>query len=79
MGIPAGEAGRPAQSSNLQWPRRKIDHFILAKLDQNKLQPSPAADKRTLIRRAYFDLIGLPLYEDVQALSPIPRSTLTSS
>jgi hypothetical protein len=59
--------------SNPQWPRRKIDYFILAKLDENKLQPSPAADKRTLIRRAYFDLIGLPpSYEEVQAFVANP-------
>jgi hypothetical protein len=63
----------PPKVSNPQWPRRKIDYFILAKLDQNKLQPSPAADKRTLIRRAYFDLIGLPpSYEEVQAFVENP-------
>jgi hypothetical protein len=37
-----------------------VDHFILAKLDENNLKPNPPADKRTLIRRASFDLIGLP-------------------
>jgi cytochrome c553 len=63
----------PPKVSNPQWPRRKIDYFILAKLDENKLEPSPAADKRTLIRRAYFDLIGLPpSYEDVQAFVANP-------
>ena len=34
--------------------------FILAKLEANNLQPVEAATKNTLIRRAYFDLIGLP-------------------
>src|SRR5262245_10429347 len=42
------------------WPKTPIDSFILAKLTQNQLRPSPKADKRTLIRRATFDLIGLP-------------------
>ncbi len=37
-----------------------VDAFILAKLEAKKLEPSPLADKRTLIRRASFDLIGLP-------------------
>ena len=44
-------------------PRAKsegIDHFIRAKLAEKGLQPSPVADARTLIRRLYFDLIGLP-------------------
>ncbi len=37
-----------------------IDAFIRARLAENKLAPSPEADRRTLIRRLYFDLIGLP-------------------
>lgn len=42
------------------WARTPIDQFILAKLEQHKLRPSAPADKRTLLRRVYFDLIGLP-------------------
>ena len=51
-----------------RWTKEKIDWFILAKLEQNKLQPSPEADRATLIERASLDLTGLrPTYEEVQA------------
>ena len=42
------------------WARNDIDRFILAKLEQMHLAPSAPADARTLVRRAYFDLTGLP-------------------
>jgi hypothetical protein len=42
------------------WVKTPIDAFILAGLEERKLHPSPPADKRTLIRRATFDLTGLP-------------------
>jgi hypothetical protein len=42
------------------WPYNGIDHFILAKLEANGLKPVGDAEKRALIRRATFDLIGLP-------------------
>jgi hypothetical protein len=42
------------------WIKTPVDAFILAKLKENGMQPNPAADKRTLIRRATFDLTGLP-------------------
>jgi mono/diheme cytochrome c family protein len=45
---------------NKKWARTEIDRFILAKLEAAKLQPVARADKRTLIRRASFDLTGLP-------------------
>jgi hypothetical protein len=43
-----------------QWVRNPIDRFILAKLEAHELQPSAEADRRTLIRRLSFDLLGLP-------------------
>ena len=53
--------------SQADWPRSKADRFIMATLDQHGLKPTPDADRRTLIRRAYFDVIGLPpLPEEVQ-------------
>ena len=42
------------------WARTPIDQFILAQLEANGLRPSAPADKRTLLRRVYFDLLGLP-------------------
>ena len=42
------------------WVRNPIDAFILAKLEAKDLDPSPEADKITLLRRVSFDLIGLP-------------------
>ncbi len=42
------------------WPRNEIDRFILARLESAGVKPAPPADKRTLIRRATLDLIGLP-------------------
>jgi hypothetical protein len=52
------------------WTRTKIDRFILAKLEQNKLTPSPQANARTLILRAYLDLTGLkPSYEEVESFA----------
>ncbi|MBN9119112.1 MAG: PSD1 domain-containing protein [Planctomycetes bacterium] len=59
---------------NAQWPQRPIDPFLLAAMEQRKLAPSAPADRRVLIRRAYFDLTGLPpAPEDVDAFVRDPR------
>ena len=47
-------------SVNSSWVRTPIDSFVLAKLNEHGLQPSPEADRRTLIRRLTYDLHGLP-------------------
>ena len=43
-----------------EWVRNPVDAFVLSRLAEAGLKPSPEADRRTLIRRAYFDLTGLP-------------------
>ena len=51
-----------------QWVKSPLDAFILAELEAKGLRPAPPAGKRTLIRRATFDLIGLPpAPEEIQA------------
>ena len=50
------------------WPRNDIDFFTLARMEQAGVAPAPDADARTLIRRATFDLTGLPpTPEEVEA------------
>ncbi len=73
---PAGAAAAPVRSShwsfqapqrpelpavkNASWPRTPIDRFVMARLDREKIVPSPEAGRPTLIRRLSFDLLGLP-------------------
>jgi hypothetical protein len=53
---------RPAEPmvQQTKWVRNAIDRFVLAKLESEKLSPSPEADRATLIKRLSIDLIGLP-------------------
>jgi hypothetical protein len=53
---------RPAvpEVANLSWAKTPIDAFVLAALEKKGIRPAPAADRRTLLRRVYLDLIGLP-------------------
>jgi mono/diheme cytochrome c family protein len=46
--------------TNQRWVQTPVDAFVLANLERRGLHPSPAADKRTLLRRVTFDLTGLP-------------------
>lgn len=83
---PAGEhwAFRPPQEPAIPqpgpfgpWSDNPIDRFIAAALDERGLAPSPQADPYTLIRRVYFDLVGLPpTPEEVErfAADPSPEA-----
>ncbi len=58
------------------WAKSPIDRFLAAKLESKGLSPSAEADRRTLIRRATFDLIGLPpTAEEVSAFEADPATT----
>ncbi len=58
----------PPAVQDSTWPTTSIDHFILAKLEAQRLKPAAKAEKRTLIRRVTFDLIGLPpMPEEIEA------------
>lgn len=42
------------------WPRSRVDYFVLHELERRDLSPAPTASRATLIRRVYFDVLGLP-------------------
>lgn len=59
------------------WVKTTLDHFVLAKLEAAGLAPAERADRRTLIRRVYYDLIGLPpSWQETQAFvnDPSPHA-----
>ena len=49
-----------AGTADQSWGKQPVDAFILQRLQKEGLKPSPQADRVTLIRRAYFDMLGLP-------------------
>jgi len=58
----------PPAVNDESWIQTPIDRFVLARLESEGMRPAPAADKPTLIRRATFDLTGLPpTVEEVEA------------
>jgi hypothetical protein len=57
--VPPQEPAIP-NVTQADWPISPVDHFILVELEKRGLSPVPAAEKRALIRRATFDLTGLP-------------------
>ena len=69
---PVREAPAP-KVTDAAWPRKKIDIFVLAKLEENHVRPSPQANAATLIQRAYLDLTGLrPTYDEAAAFEKDP-------
>lgn len=50
----------PPTVQNKTWPHNEVDRHILARLEAAGLTPAPDADRTALLRRLYFDLIGLP-------------------
>lgn len=71
------ERSAPPVVQQTDWPRQPIDWFILKRLEEAGLSPSPPAGRRTLIRRVSFDLTGLPpTPEEVEAFvnDPSPRA-----
>ncbi len=56
----APQAVSAPKVKNSSWPRTDTDQFILSALEAKGLKPAADADKATLIRRVYFDVIGLP-------------------
>jgi len=57
---PVGKPEPPPVQDPEKWARSPIDQFILARLEPSAIKPSPMASRYTLIRRATFDLTGLP-------------------
>lgn len=51
---------QPPKTQDTEWAKDPLDHFVLGKLEKKNLQPAEPADWGTLLRRVYFDLIGLP-------------------
>lgn len=50
----------PPTTQNTDWPGNEIDHFVLHRMQEHGLQPSPPADRAKWLRRVTFDLTGLP-------------------
>lgn len=59
------------QVKDTAWPQKRIDYFILAKMESAGLKPAPRAEERVLRRRLAFDLTGLPPAADPSAQSEV--------
>lgn len=66
--IPPDQSIQPPQVPENDWSDHPVDQFVWRKLAQHNLAPAPQANKATLVRRLYLDLIGLaPTFEEAQA------------
>ncbi len=73
---PLREGPLPVVEGDDGWVRNGIDRFVLAGLKRRGVEPSPEADRYTLIKRLYYDLIGLPpAPEEVDAFVSDPSPT----
>ncbi len=57
---PLAKTHLPEVTDATKWVRSNLDRFVLARLESNSLLPNPVASARVLVRRAWFDLLGLP-------------------
>ena len=70
----------PPIVADTAWPQTGLDNFILARLEAANLRPAPIADRRMLLRRVYYDLIGLPpTWDEVQSFENDPSPQAYSS
>jgi cytochrome c553 len=56
----APERHQPPAAEDPSWPRGPVDHFVFKELEKHGLKPAGDADRATLLRRVWFDLVGLP-------------------
>jgi len=80
---PISKAAPPSVATAPDWCRTPVDAFILSKLEAAQLSPSPPADRRTLIRRVFYTLTGLPpspeeVEEFVQDADPLAYEKLVN-
>ena len=61
---------QPPEVRNRGWVRNPVDAFILRKLEDSGIAPAPAAARRTLARRVYLDLVGVPPSPDEMKAFP---------
>lgn len=54
------DPGEPPEVKDVDWPKTRVDSFVLARLEREGLEPAPPADSRRLLRRLHFVLTGLP-------------------